>query len=54
MPPILYRFVDDGKLVAYVYYEEVPGRRSAAKLLTKDEGRIAADIAKLPELLRQP
>jgi hypothetical protein len=54
LPPILYRSVDDGKLVAYVYYEEVPGRRSAAKLLTKDEGRIAADIAKLPELLRQP
>jgi hypothetical protein len=25
--------------LAYVYYENVPGRRSAAKLLTKDEAR---------------
>jgi hypothetical protein len=37
-----------GQKVAYVYYEEEPGRRSAAKLLTKDETRrIAANIAKL-------
>jgi len=39
----------NGQALAYVYFEEEPGRRAAAKLLTRDEARpIAANI--IPKL----
>jgi hypothetical protein len=37
----------NGQQIAYIYYSNEPDRRTAAKLLTRDEARrIAANIAK--------
>jgi hypothetical protein len=45
----------NGQALSHVYYENEPGRRTAAGLLSRDEARrIALNVAKLPELVKRP
>ena len=43
----------NGQALAYIYFENEPGRRAAAKLLTRDEEfLLAVNFAKLPMVPR--